>query len=117
MANFFRAGGFNMFVLAGLGLVLLWTAIRFARGADARRLAVIRALTWVLVLASVTGFFTGLAATAVNAVRLRAEHPLEELLLIGFAESTTNLTLGGGLGVLTWILVAVGLRRMPGDPS
>lgn len=117
MLEFFQAGGFNMWVLTGLGIALVWTAIRFARDADAQRLSVIRALTWALVFSTVAGFFSGLGVTAVNAVRLRTEYPLEELLLQGFAESTTNVTLGSGIGFITWILVSVGLRRMPGDRS
>ncbi len=117
MIEFFKAGGFNMWVLAGLGIALVWSSIRFARNADAQRLSVIRALTLALVFSTVAGFFSGLGVTAVNAVRLRAEYPLEESLLIGFAESTTNITLGAGIGFITWILVSVGLRRMPGDRS
>ena len=117
MVKFFQAGGFNMWVLAGLGIALWWNAIRFARNADAQRLSVIRALTWALVFSTLAGFFSGLGVTAVNALRLRAESPLEESLLIGFAESTTNITLGSGIGFITWILVSVGLRRMPGDRS
>jgi hypothetical protein len=116
MFTFFRAGGFNMWVLAGLGIALLWTAIRFARHPDARRLSVIRALTWALVFSTLAGFFSSLAATAASGIRLRAEYPLEEILLQGFAESTTNVTLGSGLGFMTWIIVSIGLRRMPGDP-
>jgi len=118
MITFFRAGGFNMWILAGLGIALVWNAIRFARNANAQRLSVIRALTWALVFSSLAGFFSGLGATAVHASPLHEQHPeipLVELLLGGFAESTANLTLGGGLGVITWILVSVGLRRMPGD--
>ncbi len=115
MIEFFQAGGFNMWVLAGLGIALWWNAIRFARNADAQRLSVIRALTWALVFSTLAGFFSGLGATAVNALRMRAEYPLEESLLIGFAESTANITLGSGIGFITWILVSVGLRRMPGD--
>jgi hypothetical protein len=117
MIKFFQAGGFNMWVLAGLGIVLVWTAIRFARNPDARRLSIVRALTLALVFSTLAGFFSGLGVTAVNSVRLRPEYPLEELLLQGFAESTANITLGSGLGFITWILVAVGLRRMPGDRS
>ena len=117
MASYFRAGGFNMWIIAALGIVLIWNAIRFARGADAQRLAVIRALTWSLVFCALTGFFSSLGVTAVTAVRLRDQHPLEELLLQGFAESTANLTFGGGLATIAWGLVAVGLRRMPGDRS
>lgn len=116
MVDFFRAGGFNMFVLAGLGVAMLWTAVRFARNADPQRLSLIRALTWVLVFASVTGFVVNLGATAKYVARLEPEDPVSALLM-GFAESTANIALGGGIGVLTWLLVAVGVRRMPGDRS
>lgn len=116
MLQFFRAGGLNMFALAALGIVMLWTAVRFARNADPQRLSILRALTWALVFATVTGFMTGLASTAKNAIELAPEDPLPSLLM-GFAESTANIVLGGGIAVITWILVAVGVRRMPGDRS
>jgi hypothetical protein len=117
MVDFFHAGGFNMWVLAGLGIALVWNGIRFARNADAQRLSVIRALTWALMFSAVAGFVSSLGATAKSAMRLREQYPLEEILLIGFAESTANVTLGAGIGFITWILVSVGLRRMPGDRS
>jgi hypothetical protein len=115
MIEFFKAGGFNMWILAGLGIALVWNAIRFARNADARRLSVIRALTWALLFSMLAGFFSALGTTAVKAVTVRGDTPLEEWLLLGFAESTSNITLGSGIGFITWILVSVGLRRMPGD--
>lgn len=115
MRDFFRAGGFNMWILAGLGIVLVWTAVRFARDPEARRLALVRALTWAIVFASVTGFFSSVGVAARNAVRLRDQYPIEELVLIGFAESTANLTLGFGILAIGWIIASVGLRRMPGD--
>ena len=114
MLTFFRAGGLNMFVLAGLGIVLLVIAVKFARSADAQRLSLIRALTIALVFSTLTGFVASLATTAKHAI----DFPPTELLralLVGFAESCANLVLGGGLAALTWILVAVGVRRMPGD--
>lgn len=114
MLNFMRAGGYNMWVLAALGIVLVWTAIRFARNADAQRLSVIRALTWALLFSSVTGFFASLGATAINTTKFPPEEQLAAGLT-GVAESTTNLTLGGSIAFITWIIVAVGLRRMPGD--
>jgi hypothetical protein len=36
-------------------------------------------------------------------------------LLQGLAESLTNAILGGGILVLAWMLVAIGVRRMPRD--
>jgi hypothetical protein len=116
MIEFFRAGGFNMFVLAAVGAVMVATAIRFARNADAQRLSLIRALTVAMVFATLTGFAASLAATAKWVVKHEPEDPLPYLLQ-GFAESTANLLLGGFLLGITWILVAVGIRRMPKDPS
>ncbi|MBL9019825.1 MAG: hypothetical protein JNL83_36915 [Myxococcales bacterium] len=112
--DFLRAGGFNMFLLLALGLVMLPTAIRFAIDASAQRLSILRALSWALLAATLTGFVSGLASTC----RFVVDHPEEpalQVLLIGFAESTANLVLGGGIAALTWILVAVGVRRMPSD--
>lgn len=116
MVDFFRAGGFNMFALAALGLVLIWQGIRFARNADAQRLSLVRALTRVLVFSTIAGFVTGLAATAKHVIEHEPKEPLYDLLQ-GFAESTTNITLGCSIAVITWVLVAVGVRRMPSDLS
>jgi hypothetical protein len=116
MIKFFKAGGFNMWVIAVLGIVILWHAVKFARGADARRLAVLRALTWTLVFNSITGFVVGLGVTAVNAMKWRSQYPLEESLLQGFSESSSNLIFGGSFLAITWGLIAVGVHRMPGDP-
>lgn len=116
MIEFFRAGGFNMFILAAVGGVMIATAIKFARNADAQRLSLIRALTAAMVFATVTGFAASLAATAKWVVRHEPKDPVPYLLQ-GFAESTANVLLGGFLLGVTWILVAVGIRRMPKDPS
>lgn len=116
MLDFFRAGGFNMFVLLVLGAVMIATAIRFARNADPHRLSILRALTWALVAATLTGFVGGLIATCRFVVNDpdALKEPLPYLLM-GFAESCSNLVLGGAIAVITWTLVAVGVRRMPHD--
>jgi hypothetical protein len=115
--GFIRAGGFNMFVLVALGLFAIPTAVGFARNADPHRLSLLRALTRALVFSAVIGFVSGLAVTA-----LRVAHDPEAMkqalaiLLVGFAESCANLILGGGIAAIVWILIAVGVRRMPHDP-
>ena len=112
--DFIRAGGFNMWVLLALAVPLVWTAINFARNADPQRLSLVRALTLAYVFCAITGFVSGLAATCHYVVgdpeALKAPLPI---LLQGFAESATNLMLGGGIAAIAWILVAVGVRRMP----
>lgn len=112
--DFFRAGGTNMYILAALGVAIAIPAVKFARAPDAQRLSLIRALTVALVAGSVAGTVSGIAMTfhgiAGNPHVL--ENPLP-ILLQGCAESMTNLILGLGLVLLAWILVAVGVRRMP----
>jgi hypothetical protein len=117
MVDFFRAGGFNMVVLAALGIPTWLVAARFARNATPQRLSILRALTWAIVFASVVGVAAGLASTAhfVVTVPEAQKDPLPYLLQ-GFAETMTNAILGGGIVVITWILIAVGVRRMP-DPE
>jgi hypothetical protein len=116
MLDFFRAGGFAMFPLLVLGIALLVTGIKFARNADPQRLSLIRALTTTIVFAMIIGVAAGLASTAKYVVT-EPDGQLEPLraLLTGFAETMTNVILGGAFVVLTWILVAVGVRRMPKD--
>jgi hypothetical protein len=118
MFEMMRTGGFNMFVLAAIGLVMAWTAIQFARGADPHRLSILRALTIAEVFASASGFIAGLIKTFgyVGDLPGRFEDHLA-VMAIGFAESCTNLVFGGAFVVITWILVAVGVRRMPHDPA
>lgn len=114
--GFIRAGGFSMFLLLAIGGVMIATAVRFARNADPHRLSVIRTLGWGLLAASLTGWISGLASTCRYVVNdpeaIKAPLPY---LLTGFAESCANLVLGGGIATVTWILVGVGVRRMPHD--
>ena len=114
MLDFFRAGGFNMFPLTVLGIALLVTGVKFARNASPEGLSLIRALTIAISFCTVIGVAAGLASTAKFVVE-RPEAKAEPLmyLLQGFAETMTNVMLGGSFVVLTWILVAVGVRRMP----
>ena len=114
MFGFMHQGGFNMWFLAAIGGVMVWTAIRFARHADPHRLSILRALTVAIVVASIGGFIAGLIKTCSFAGDTPEEfaHQLPTLVH-GFAESCTNLVFGGAFVVITWVLVAVGVRRMP----
>lgn len=115
MLGWMQSGGLGMWFLAPMGLVMLWTAIQFARNADPHRLAILRALTVATIVASFIGFIAGLISTA-KAAESAPGGELVSLLLTGFAESCTNLVFGGAFVVISWILVAGGVRRMPQDP-
>jgi hypothetical protein len=114
MVDFMRWGGFNMWLLLAIGIPAIVTAVQFARNADPQRLSLIRALTWALVFSMVAGVTSGFMVTALKVVRddQLFKEPLRPLL-VGFAESLTNAILGACIASITWILVAVGVRRMP----
>jgi len=118
MLGFLHNGGMGMWFVGAIGLVMAWTALQFARGADPHRLSILRALTLAIVFAALTGFVTGLISTCrfVLADPEARAAPLAPLLQ-GFAEACTNLVLGGALAVISWVLVALGVRRMPHDPA
>ena len=113
MLDFFRAGGFNMFPLTIFGIAMLVTGIKFAFHADPQRLSLIRALTITISFCTIIGVASGLASTAKYVVNHPDEAQWWLSLLQGFAETMTNVILGGSFVVLTWIMVAVGVRRMP----
>ena len=109
----FQAGGFNMWVLAVLGGALLWTAARFARGADPHRLSIVRALSIATGASACAGFASG-----VIAMSRVGDVPAPELghhVLAGVGESAANLVLGAAVLAIAWTLIAVGVRRMPRD--
>lgn len=106
MLDFFRAGGFN--------IAMLITGVKFALHADPQRLSLIRVLTTAITFCIIVGVATGLASTAKYVVDHPEAHQQPWLYALqGFAETMTNVMLGGSFVVLTWILVAVGVRRMP----
>ena len=69
-------------------------------------------------ISSLVGFVAGLTATCKHILDTPEwlEHPVP-YLLGGFSESCANLLLGGGFLVITWSLVAFGVRRMPHDAA
>jgi hypothetical protein len=116
MLDFFRAGGWMMFVVLATAVPLLITSAKFARTASPQGLSIIRALTMTVVFASIAGVVTDLAAVARN-VPNNPELMKEPLanILWGFNESMAPAILGFSLVTIAWILVAFGVRRMPHD--
>ncbi len=111
--EFFRAGGFAMWFILGFGASALIAATVFARRPDEVRLGMIRALTTATVFASIGGFAAGIATTCKYcAAHMAGPEPWQAILMAGTAESSSNLILGAGLASLTWLVVAIGLRRL-----
>lgn len=112
----FHAGGYTMFLIVVLGIVMLVAAGRFARSANPQGLALVRALTLAMSFSVVAGVFANLIAVC-NAIGNNPEWAKEPLpiLIEGFGESVNPIVFGGSLCAIAWILVAFGVRRMPRD--
>lgn len=115
MVEFMRAGGFGMWLVLLLGSATLVTGVLFARRPDERRMAVIRALT----VATVFSTFTALASNVATVMYTVPQHPewsksadLHLIVMTGLGESLTPVILGTALLTLTWLVAAVGMRRL-----
>ena len=117
MLGLIHSGGYNMWVLAAIGVAMVWTAIQFARSADPHRLSIVRALTLAIVVASIAGFIGGLIKTGSGAAAMKDLEDRLPTLIQGFVESCSNLVFGGAFVVVAWVLIALGVRRMPQDPA
>lgn len=114
MLHFMRAGGLAMWPILILGIVSLVVAGSFAWRPTERKLGLIRPLSVATVFLSLTGTFTGLAATMIHVTTLPkfAESPkLPLYLMMGIGESISSVILGFGILSVVWILAAFGLRR------
>jgi hypothetical protein len=104
--------------VAIVGLGALWTAIRFAIRPTERGLAVLRPLSATTTFAALTAFLLGITNALVG-VNRRLETAADaaavakawQVFLAGLAEATVPLALAFALLAVTWLLVAVGLRR------
>ena len=114
MAQFIRAGGYPIWIVIALSIPTLYLAVRFAISIDARRLAMLRALTWAQIFAVTSGVASNVLAVLWGIGRRPelAKDPLQPLF-IGLGESLTPAVLGLSLLSVTWILITFGLRRSP----
>jgi hypothetical protein len=101
-----------------VGLATLATAVRFALSPAERTLAVLRSLSAATACAALAAFFAGvtnglvgLAHWLERAPDAAASAKFWPAVLTGFAESPIALIIGFALLSVTWLLVAVGLRR------
>ncbi len=113
MADFFRAGGAPIWIVLALSIPMLYFGVRFAIAADARRLALLRGLTWAQVFAVGSGVASNVMAVMSGAGRAPDDEPVLPRILIGLGEALTPAVLGLTMLSVTWILITLGLRRTP----
>ena len=110
MILFFIEGGWGMFPVLIVGLVLVWAAVRYAIDCEPTRLRFIGATGLALAVVMFHATWTALAAV----FRFLQDVPdaqFRETLMTGLMESTRPITLGGALLSLALIVVAVGAYR------
>jgi magnesium-transporting ATPase (P-type) len=101
-----------------VGLATLAAAIYFAFRPAERTLATLRPLCAATIFSSLAAFFLGIAngLVALNRALERATDPAASatvwrMFLGGLAEAPAALILGFAIVAVSWLLVAVGLRR------
>jgi hypothetical protein len=114
MLELFRAGGFGMWVLLGLGVFTLVTSALFARSPDERRYALLRALSVATALSAVTALATNVIAVMYTVARNapRFEGRVALVVMEGLGESLTPIVLGGAILTVVWFVAAFGVRRL-----
>lgn len=113
MVQFFINGGVPMVFIMVLGLIGLVASARFMRSPDRRKVGAVVALSVATGFAALTGVATDLAvfthAVAQNDTWLRQP---TGIILQGISESMSPAILGGTFLCLTWMMMAVGFRRL-----
>jgi hypothetical protein len=115
MADFMMAGGWSMWFVLGLALAALVSAALFVARADLGKLALVRALTWSTLLGAGAGLFANVAAVmtrAANDPEMSTSPDLHLMIMQGLAEAVTPAILGFSILSISWLLVAVGTRRV-----
>jgi len=110
MVQFFIEGGWGMYPVLVMGVVLVGASIRYAIDAEPVRLRFIAAVSLALVVAMVHATWTCFAAVF-HYLEQSKDEQLARALMTGLMESTRPATLGGALLTVALILVAVGAYR------
>jgi hypothetical protein len=113
--DFFRMGGFPMFVIVVFGLIGVLNAARYAWAPGPGRVGYQVALGVAILLAGIGGVATDIIAVCVQVPahpEWVAESGLAMVLVQGLGESLTPLVLATGVLMAQALLVALGLRRL-----
>jgi F0F1-type ATP synthase membrane subunit c/vacuolar-type H+-ATPase subunit K len=114
MGTLFVHGGIGSWFVVLFGLICLVTAALFAWRPDEGRLAVLKAMSLATGFSMLGGFVAGVAKSLDGCARLPPDkRDLWPMFAIkGISEASALLILGLALLTLTWLVVAIGLRRL-----
>jgi hypothetical protein len=115
MVAFLLSGGIGIFFVFAFGLAALLASAFFAHRPDARRLGAIRALGNATLFSTLAAVCTGFGAVCskVPSTPEWANSPdMPLIVMTGIGESLSNAIVGFALLAVTWMVVAVGERRL-----
>jgi hypothetical protein len=111
MTTFFLEGGWGMFPVLVIGLVVLYASVRYLADGEPVRLRFILAVSLAQLALVVQASVADLAAV-MNALKHAEPAVFSRLLAAGLMECTRPALLGFGLLSLSLILVTVGVYRV-----
>lgn len=116
LAEAFHEGGWPMFPILIVGILLIIAAGRYAMQPDARQLLVVKSLGKVNLAFGVLGSVLGM----IHCLGAMGQVPTDKVLtitLLGLGESINNLALALVLGILAGLVATVGALRATDQPS
>ncbi len=112
----FHEGGWPMFPILILGILLIIAAGRYAMQPEARQLLVVRSLGKVTLGFGVLGSVLGM----IHCLGAMGQVPTDKVVMItllGLGESINNLALALVLGVIAGLVTTVGALRAVDEPA
>ena len=112
MIQFFRDGGWSMFVITGFGLLALGTAAFHAARPDRRHQGFLEWMSRALQAATLAGVASDFGATFHTASGIQDANERMRVTAEGLGESMSPAVMGFVVLALTAFLAAIGRRRL-----
>jgi hypothetical protein len=112
MLEFFKDGGWSMFVILAFGCVVLVTAGYFAVRPDARHEGFIKWMSFALVCSVLVGLASDFGAVFHNTRDIANDTERDRTMAQGYAECMSPPIMGFGFLTLAAMLAAIGRRRL-----
>ncbi len=112
MIEFFRDGGWSMFVILLFGALSLATGAYYAARPDARHEGFLKWMSWATLWSTLAGVASDFGATFKATTQIENDSERGRIVLEGLAESMSPLVMGFVLLSLAAFLAAIGRRRL-----
>jgi hypothetical protein len=119
MFEFYMSGGFPMHIISLVGLVCIGAAFFFARVPTRDSIPRVISMSVAVTVAAIAGILSDLAATLhfVATDEKLTDTEAFRVVCQGLSESTSPGIWAGALLVVTWLLMALGFRRLASSPA